>query len=91
MALWEYRDHELLANGRPISDLFEDGVVPSARGVAGRIADQLHSPDGPRWSYTDFYSPSRGPDPTREELKAFVARCRDAGVTLHHADGTNAP
>jgi hypothetical protein len=84
MKLFEYRRDVLCANDSPIDALETDGV-PSERGLAAFLADHLNRFDGDGvWTYTDFYSPTRGMDATPEQVDDLVARCMRAGVELHH-------
>lgn len=85
---FEYRDENLLANGRSIAEVLEAGF-PSERGVASMLADCMVALEGGTWTYTDFYGPTRGNlYPTDDEVRTFVKRCSDAGVRLHYDDGT---
>ena len=84
---FEYRDENLLANGRSIAEVLDS--LPSERGVASLLADCMVALEGGTWTYTDFYRPTRGNlDPTDDEVRTFVKRCSDAGVRLHYDDGT---
>jgi len=89
MALFEYRDPELLANGRSLSDVL-DGAYPGERGVADAIAQRMRQLEGGDWDYIHFYGPTRDSlRVTDDEVRDFVRRCGAAGVRLHYDDGTD--
>jgi hypothetical protein len=87
MKLWEYANEELLANGRSIVELLSV-EVPSERPVAALIAERMSRrfPGGSAFTYTHFYGPSRGIDPSEEEIRQFVERCEARGIRLTYGE-----
>ena len=84
--LFEYRDAELVANGRSIEEVLDS--TASERAVGELLAQTVAERTGGAFHYTDLYRPTRGAlDPTAEEVDAFVKRCADASVELHYTDG----
>jgi hypothetical protein len=71
---------ELYADDDELSSIEGAG---STRGIAELIAVQLTSNgDDTVWQQRDFVPWISGVHSTREEIDAFVTRCREAGVTL---------
>lgn len=82
MSLFESSRGELLANGRPLTDIL-DGVLASERAVASAVAERMRQLfDDPGWQYTSFYSATRGMDATAEDVDRLVERARQAGIQI---------
>ena len=84
MTLFENEDRVLRANGISIEVAFaEDGpLLVGERALAERIAEVIAVRHGGDWSYTHFYTVTRGLAATPDEVWRFIARCRTAGVEL---------
>jgi len=82
MAMFEYRDDVLCANGSPIADLTAP-AWPTVNGVADLIAEYLtRITEGAYWDHHAFVPGIRGDDASDAEIASFVARCCDAGVVF---------
>ena len=80
MSLFESSRGDLLANGRPLTDIL-DGVLPSERAVASAIAASMRRLfNDPGWQYTTFYAATRGLDATAEDVERLVDCARQAGI-----------
>lgn len=86
MSLFERSRGELLANGRPLTDIL-DGILPSERPVAAAIAARMRQLfDDPGWQYTTFYAPTRGLDATAEDVQRLVERARQVGICFEESE-----
>lgn len=86
MSLLESSRGDLLANGRPLTDLL-DGVLASERAVASAIAERMRQIfDDPGWQYTTFYAATRGMDATAEDVERPVERARQVGIRLEASE-----
>jgi hypothetical protein len=72
----------LFANDLPVDALDTGIAILSQRCFAGFLAEHLASLDGAAWDYMSFYTHDF--DAIPERVDALVARCREAGVELHH-------
>jgi len=91
MAMLEYREDLLLANGVSPAEFLGVGERwISERGFAAAIADALNERNAARslreFSYTDFYSPSRRIDPTEGEVSAFCTKCKRVGIKFTYRE-----
>jgi hypothetical protein len=86
MSLFEGSRGDLLANGRPLTDIL-DGVLGTERAVASAIAERMRQLfDDPGWQYTTFYAATRGLDATGEDVVRFVERARQAGIRFRDSE-----
>ena len=86
MSLFERSRGELLANGRPLTDIL-NGVLASERAVASALAERMRQLfDDPGWQYTAFYSATRGMDATAEDVERLLERARQAGIRIEDTE-----
>lgn len=86
MSLFESSRGELLANGRPLTDIL-DGVLASERAVASAIAERMRQIfDDPGWQYTTFYSATRGLDAAAEDVESLIERARQVGIRIEASE-----
>lgn len=80
MTLFERSHGDLLANGRPLTDIL-DGDLANERPLAAAIAARMRERfDDPGWQYTSFYAATCGLDATAEDVERLVERARQVGI-----------
>lgn len=82
LKLWSAQKQGLLANGRPLSDLF-GGKQATDAGLSELLASHMRqlfaSQQG---SYAFIYSAAQARDVSSQETSRFAGKCRQKGVTL---------